>query len=247
MADVVAHDALLWVRRVRARKQESSSRKVPQGGTSGAGAYLPKRYKHRDVRSRSLSRHPKSTRCGRPRRIGRRGERNDTMILPAYRHGLRVAALMHLRWDQVDLAQGLLHVRRVKSGVPSTHPLTGTAMRALRKLKPLAGDAAYVFLSERQGPLTDSSMRKMIARAGELLGWDSPCTLHQLRHGCGYKLANDQQDTRAIPTLPGASPHPAHGHIYLELAAAQLKDFRRDECEQRQVAYSLSLTSLGEA
>ena len=58
------------------------------------------------------------------------------MILLAYRHGLRVAALMHLRWDQVDLAQGLLHVRRLKHGVPSTPPLTGTAMRAFENSNP---------------------------------------------------------------------------------------------------------------
>jgi integrase len=107
------------------------------------------------------------------------------MILLAYRHGLRVAELIHLRWHQVDLAQGLLHVRHVKSGVPSTHPLTGTEMRALRKLKRLAGDAAYVFLSERKGSLTDSSVRKMIARAGELAGLGFPVHPHQLRHGCG--------------------------------------------------------------
>jgi integrase len=147
------------------------------------------------------------------------------MILLAYRHGLRVAALMHLRWDQIDLAQGLLHVRRVTSGVPSTHPLTGTTMRALRKLKPLAGDAAYVFLSERQGPLTDSSVRTLIARAGELPGLGFPVHPHQLRHGCGYKLANDQQDMRAIQLLLGHR-HIQHTVTYTELPAAQLKDFR---------------------
>ena len=168
------------------------------------------------------------------------------MILLAYRHGLRVAALMHLRWDQVDLAQGLLHVRRVTSGVPSTHPLTGTTMRALRKLKPLAGDAAYVFLSERQGPLTDSSVRKMIARVGELPGLGFPVHPHQLRHGCGYTLADEQQDTRAIRLFLGHC-HIQHTVTYTELAAAPLKDFRREECERRQVAYSLSPTSLGES
>ena len=168
------------------------------------------------------------------------------MILLAYRHGLRVAALMHLRWDQVDLAQGLLHVRRVKSGVPSTHPLTGTAMRALRKLKPLAGDAAYVFLSERQGPLTDSSMRKMIARAGELLGWDSPCTPISSGMGAAISWRTTSRIRGPSNSSWGIATPSTRSHIP-ELAAAQLKDFRRDECEQRQVAYSLSLTSLGEA
>jgi integrase len=55
-------------------------------------------------------------------RVGRYGHRDATLILLAYRHGLRVSELMALRWDQVDLEQGLLHVSRLKNGVPSTHP-----------------------------------------------------------------------------------------------------------------------------
>jgi hypothetical protein len=48
-------------------------------------------------------------------RVGRHGHRDGTMIQIAYRHALRVSELTALRWDQVDLAQGLLHVRRRKS------------------------------------------------------------------------------------------------------------------------------------
>lgn len=45
------------------------------------------------------------------------------MILIAYRHGLRVGELCALRWDQVDFDQGFLHVRQLKQGLPSVHPL----------------------------------------------------------------------------------------------------------------------------
>ena len=51
---------------------------------------------------------------------GRYGHRDATLILIAFRHGLRVNELVALRWDRVDLEQGLLHVSRLKSGVPST-------------------------------------------------------------------------------------------------------------------------------
>ena len=50
-------------------------------------------------------------------RRGRDGHRDATMILVAYRHGLRVAELCALRWDQVDLKQGLLHVQRLKQSL----------------------------------------------------------------------------------------------------------------------------------
>jgi len=55
------------------------------------------------------------------------------MILMAYRHGLRAAEIVDLRWDQVELGRNAaLHVRRVKQGLPSVHPLPGDEMRALR-------------------------------------------------------------------------------------------------------------------
>ena len=38
---------------------------------------------------------------------GRHGHRDGTMILIAYRHGLRVSELCSLRWDQVDFGQGV--------------------------------------------------------------------------------------------------------------------------------------------
>ena len=46
------------------------------------------------------------------RRRGRYGHRDATMILIAYRHGLRVSELCRLDWSQIDFASGLLHVAR---------------------------------------------------------------------------------------------------------------------------------------
>jgi type 1 fimbriae regulatory protein FimE len=54
----------------------------------------------------------------------------------AFRHGLRAAELVDLRWDQVELGRNaVLPARRVKQGMPSVHPLQGDEMRALRELK----------------------------------------------------------------------------------------------------------------
>ena len=190
---------------------------------------FPKRHKHRDIRAREHLTPAEVEKLRKAARsLGRHGDRNATMILLAYRHGLRVSELIHLRWDQLDLDQGLLHVRRVKNGVPSTHPLTGAEIRALRKLKRLAGESPYVFLSERKGPLTDSSVRKMIAHAGEVAALGFPVHPHQLRHACGYKLANDKQDTRAIQLFLGHR-NMQHTVKYTELAAERFQDFWRDE------------------
>ena len=131
-------------------------------------------------------------------KVGRYGHRDATMILITFRHGLRVSELVALRWEQLDLRQGLLHVRRRKNGIPSTHPLHGPELRALRQLERGAGTAPYVFVSERKAPLTDSAFRKIVARAGVAADLGLPVHPHMLRHSTGFKLANDGQDTRAI-------------------------------------------------
>ena len=147
-------------------------------------------------------------------RLGRHSHRDATMILLAYRHGLRVSELVSLRREQLDLRQGLLHVRRRKNGLPSTHPLRGPELRALREVLREYPDSAYVFISERCAPMTTATFRKMLARAGDAAKLGMPIHPHMLRHSTGFKLANDGQDTRAIQHLSGAQEYPAHRHLH---------------------------------
>ncbi len=119
------------------------------------------------------------------RKRRRYGHRDATMILLGYRHGLRVSELCALRWDQVDFERGLLHVRRVKNGTPSVHPLGGTELRSLRRLLREQQESRYVFFTERQSPMSPAGFRKMIARTGEGMGFSFPVHPHMLRHACG--------------------------------------------------------------
>jgi type 1 fimbriae regulatory protein FimE len=159
--------------------------------------------------------------------VGRHGHRDSTILLIAYRHGLRVSELISLRWDQVDLAQGLLHVRRRKNGNPSSHPLHGPELRALRRLQRDYPNSPDIFSTERKGPLTDSTVRKMMARAGIAAGLKFPIHPHMLRHATGYKLANDGQDTRAIQHYLGHR-NITHTVRYTELSPERFKDFWQD-------------------
>ena len=86
----------------------------------------------------------------RARKHGRYGHRDATMILVAYRHGLRASEVCDLQWQQIELSEGRLHVHRVKSGIPSVHPIRGDEMRALRKLRRDYLTDAHVFVSERE-------------------------------------------------------------------------------------------------
>ncbi len=158
---------------------------------------------------------------------GRHGHRDATMILLAYRQGLRVSELVALRWEQVDLTHGLLHVRRRKNGSHSTHPLRGPEIRTRRKLAREYPETPYVFVTERKGPLTDSGFRKIVGRAGEVAGLDFPVHPHMLRHSTGFKLANDGQDTRAIQHYLGHK-NIQHTVRYTELSSDRFKEFWDD-------------------
>ena len=159
--------------------------------------------------------------------VGRHGARDRTLVLIAYRHGLRVSELVSLRWDQVDLKAGLLHVARLKNGIASTHPIRGPELRALRELRRQYPDSPYVFVTERGGPLTPATFRKLLARAGELARLPFPIHPHMLRHSTGYKLANAGEDTRAIQHYLGHR-NITHTVRYTELSPERFKGFWKD-------------------
>jgi len=137
------------------------------------------------------------------KKVGRHGVRDGAIILLMFRHGLRTAELVALKWTQIDIAGGYIEVHRVKHGRDSIHPLRSPELRALRQIQRDYSDTSYVFVSERKAPLSNRSVRHIIARAGQLAGIPFRVHPHQLRHGCGYYLAAQGHDTRAIQDYLG--------------------------------------------
>jgi integrase len=97
---------------------------------------LPRRPSNRDLRPREYLTPSEVERLIRTARKGCYGHRDATLILVAYRHGLRATELCDLEWSQVEFSRSAsLHVRRAKNGKPSVHPLRGDEIRALRELQ----------------------------------------------------------------------------------------------------------------
>ena len=125
------------------------------------------------------------------------------MILIAYRHGLRVSELVDLRWDQIDFTTATLHVRRVKKGSPSTHPILGDELRALRRLqREQEPKSPFVFTSERGSPFTTAGFARMVERAGVEAKLGFKAHPHMLRHACCF-APNAGHDTRALQAYLG--------------------------------------------
>ena len=160
------------------------------------------------------------------RKRSRWGHRDATMILIGYRHGLRAGELCDLQWHQIELAAGRLHVRRVKNGTPSVHPMQGDEIRALRRLQREQGPSPHVFQSERDGPMCPKSWHALFGRIGARAGLPFPVHPHMLRHGCGFALANAGHDTRSLQAWLGHK-NIQHTVRYTELAPDRFKDFWR--------------------
>jgi integrase len=128
----------------------------------------PTRRRNGDLRTREYLTEAEIERLMKVATGNRYGHRDATMILVAYRHGLRVSEFVDLRWNQVDFRTATLHVRRVKQGTPSVHPIIGDELRALRRLqREQQPKSPFVFTSERGAPFTTAGFARMIERAGD--------------------------------------------------------------------------------
>jgi site-specific recombinase XerD len=188
----------------------------------------PKRLPNAELRTREYLTEAEVERLMKAATRNRWGHRDALMVLVAYRHGLRASELTDLRWDQVEFASGALHVRRVKQGTPSTHPILGDELRALRRLqREQEPKATFVFTSERGAPFSPAGFARMVERAGTEAKLGFKAHPHMLRHACGYALANKGHDTRALQAYLGHR-NIQHTVRYTELTPTRFKNFWRD-------------------
>ena len=188
---------------------------------------MPRRAKNADLRTREYLTEHEIEALMAAARQNRHGHRDATMVLLAFRHGLRASETVDLRWDQVDFDGAVLHVRRAKQGTPSVHPLGGSEMRALRRLQREGAGSPFVFVSERGAPFTTAGFGRMVQRAAATADIGLKVHPHMLRHACGYALANAGHDTRALQAYLGHR-NIQHTVRYTELAPDRFKQFWKD-------------------
>jgi site-specific recombinase XerD len=135
----------------------------------------------------------------------RHAARNHAMILIAYRHGLHASELVNLRLSDLDLRTGTIYCRRAKGSRSSLHPMKPDEVASLEKVLASRELQAtdYAFHSERSEKMSRSAFWRIVSQAGDRAGLPVKAYAHQLRHACGYYLANRGCDLRLIQDYLG--------------------------------------------
>jgi type 1 fimbriae regulatory protein FimB len=144
----------------------------------------------------------------------RNPKRDYCLLLLMFRHGLRVSEACRPRLSDIDLKEKILHVRRLKNGKSTTHPLYNGEAKAVNEWlairqkmsqeTPTLGSGDTLFISERRTPLSRVTVWVLFQKYAKAAGLeDLNLHPHQLRHACGYNLANRGADTRLIQDYMG--------------------------------------------
>jgi integrase len=190
--------------------------------TTAKRTVTPRRLPNHEVRPREHLTESEVERLIAAAKKNRNGQRDATMILICFRHGLRASELCELQWSDVEFETGTLHLRRAKNGAAATHPLLGDELRALRTLK-RETNSPFMFVTERGAPFSVAGLQKLVERASPAAKMPFKVHPHMLRHATGYALANKGTDTRTLQSYLG------HRSIqstvrYTELAPGRFKN-----------------------
>ena len=182
--------------------------------STGEMLKVPGRKPNKEQRTKEYLTEAEVGRLMKAARKGRWGHRDATLVLVMVRHGLRVTEACDLRWDQIDWSKGHLHVKRLKGGIDSVHTLQGDELRALHQLeREQEPKSAFVFTSERGGPMSCFNVNKLISKAGKRSGDSELSPAHaspRLRPSLGRCRAR-----HATPTaLAGSFRYQTHRTLF---------------------------------
>lgn len=122
------------------------------------------------------------------------------MVILAVNTGMRKGELLNLKWQEIDLINGFLHILESKNNTRRTVPLNDTALNVLKAL-PARIDGGFVFFNKRTGSAikdVKKAFNNALVRA-KILDF----RFHDLRHCAGSYLAMSGVDLRTIQEILG--------------------------------------------
>lgn len=130
------------------------------------------------------------------------------MLMMCFMHGLRVSELSLLKLHDIELANKVIFISRLKNGFSVQHPLQERELAALEtwlKKRPgyLGAESDYLFLSRHGKNLSRQQLYRIFRMAGKAANISVDVHPHMFRHACGYALADKGCDTRLIQDYLG--------------------------------------------
>ncbi|WP_269936356.1 tyrosine-type DNA invertase [Serratia liquefaciens] len=141
-------------------------------------------------------------------RCGKHALRNECLIQLCFIHGFRASEISLLKLSDVNVNSGVVHIKRLKGGLSTTHPLLECEKNIIEKwlnARSFWSNSASpsFFISQKGGSLSRQQIYNIIKKCGVLAGIKVPLHPHMLRHSCGFALANSGKDTRLIQDYLG--------------------------------------------
>ncbi|ENA0612488.1 tyrosine-type recombinase/integrase [Enterobacter bugandensis] len=135
-------------------------------------------------------------------------ERNKCMLLMCFIHGLRVSELSQLQLRDIEIANKIIYISRLKNGFSVQHPLQQPELLALeawmkKRSSYLGSDSPYLFLSRHGKKISRQQLYRIFKEAGQAANINIDVHPHMFRHACGYALADKGCDTRLIQDYLG--------------------------------------------
>ena len=113
-------------------------------------------------------------------------KRDKAIFLVAYRHGLRASEIGLLQRADVDVKQGRISIHRLKGSISGMYPMQPDVLKAIRSyLRTRADESPYLFLSNRQVPISRYTLHHLMQTYGAVAGlppekWKFHCLKHSI-------------------------------------------------------------------
>lgn len=121
--------------------------------------------------------------------------------------GLRVGELCNLEIEDIDFAEGIIHVRSGKGDKDRIVVLEESTAEALKNYltERYKKDVKTnkVFISRKNKPISPLSVERIVKKYGRIAGIQKKVTPHVLRHTLATSLLNNGADIRFIQVLLG--------------------------------------------
>lgn len=162
----------------------------------------------------------------------RLGQRNQAIIMLAYRHGLRISEITDIKIQNINFINNTIYIERKKNGTPSIHEINLDEMIVIKKYlntklrKKHTGD--YFFISEKMTKLAVRSVYDIIVKIAIDANIPIAVHPHMLRHSTGYKLVNTAKDIRLIQGYLGHK-NIQHTVLYTQLDTNRFKGMWSDD------------------